>query len=179
MSKQPTDKKKEMIVLVGLMGAGKSSVGRVLSGRLELPFVDSDDEVERAAGCSIEDIFEIYGEAAFRDVEARVLRRLLRAPVKIIATGGGAYMNPKTRDRIARAGVSVWLRADLDTLDRRTHRRQAGRPLLKQGDARAKLKTLMDERYPVYAEADIIVDSVDEAPEATADKILTQLAERT
>ncbi len=157
------------------MGAGKSSVGRVLAHKLGLPFVDSDDEVEQAAGCSIEDIFEFYGEAAFRDVEARVLKRLLDGPPQVIASGGGAFMNDETRRRITDGAVAVWLRADLATLERRTRRRHGGRPLLKGGSTRAKLKSLIDERYPVYAEADIIIDSMDEPPDKTAGRVLDRL----
>lgn len=165
------------IVLVGLMGAGKSSVGRILATKLDLPFFDSDEEVEAAAGCSIEDIFEIYGEAAFRDVEERVLERLLKGGPMVISSGGGAYMNERTRARIAEAAIAVWLRADLAVLERRTRRRSAGRPLLKGVNLRAKLDQLIKVRYPVYELADIIVDSVDETPEKTADKIISRLNE--
>ncbi|MBI1985277.1 MAG: shikimate kinase [Rhodospirillales bacterium] len=154
------------VVLVGLMGAGKTSVGRKLAEKLELPFTDADEEIVKAAGCSIEDIFEHYGEDAFRDVEERVISRLLDQGPQVLATGGGAFMNPRTRTQIAAQSVSVWLRADLDVLLRRT-RRRGGRPLLKNRDPKATLKRLMDERYPVYAEADIIVDSKDEGPDAT------------
>ncbi|MGH6661353.1 MAG: shikimate kinase, partial [Rhodospirillales bacterium] len=154
------------VVLVGLMGAGKTSVGRKLAEKLELPFTDADEEIVKAAGCSIEDIFEHYGEDAFRDVEERVISRLLDQGPQVLATGGGAFMNPRTRAQIATQCVSVWLRADLDVLLRRT-RRRGGRPLLKNRDPKATLKRLMDERYPVYAEADIIVDSKDEGPDAT------------
>ena len=176
MSAQTADPTQKTIVLIGLMGAGKSSVGRVLAGKLGLPFVDSDDEVEKAAGCSIEDIFEVYGEPAFRDVEERVIQRLLEAPAKVVSSGGGAYMNERTRQRIARSAVSVWLRADLNVLEKRTRRRTAGRPLLKDVDPRAKLEQLMKERYPVYERADIIIDSIDETPDKTADKIIEQLS---
>lgn len=168
---------KKTIVLVGLMGAGKSSVGRILAAKLDLPFVDSDDEVEKAAGCSIEDIFEIYGETAFRDVEERVLQRLLKGPPKVVSSGGGAYMNERTRARIGRHGIAIWLRADLAILEKRTRRRNAGRPLLKGGNPSEKLKQLIKERYPVYEQADIIVDSIDETPEITAEKIIHRLTE--
>lgn len=176
MSDNATDPQPKTVVLIGLMGAGKSSVGRILAGKLGLPFVDSDDEVEKAAGCSIEDIFSIYGEAAFRDVEERVIQRLLEGPAKVVSSGGGAYMNERTRARIAEAALSVWLRADLNVLEKRTRRRTAGRPLLKDVDPRDKLQQLIKERYPVYEQADIIIDSVDETPERTADKIIEQLA---
>ena len=165
------------VVLVGLMGAGKSSVGRRLAKTLEIPFVDADEEVERAAGCSIEDIFRLYGEAAFRDGEERVIARLLESGSQVLATGGGAFMNPLTRERIRQSAVSVWLRADLDLLVRRTSRR-GGRPLLAHGDPRATLERLMTERYPVYAEADVTVDTTDENIERMVDRILVSLRER-
>jgi shikimate kinase len=165
------------VVLVGLMGAGKSSVGRRLAKALDIPFVDADEEVERAAGCSIEDIFRLYGEAAFRDGEERVIARLLESGSQVLATGGGAFMNPHTRERIRRSAVSVWLRADLDLLVRRTSRR-GGRPLLAHGDPRATLERLMTERYPVYAEADVTVDTTDENIERMVDRILASLQER-
>jgi shikimate kinase len=156
------------------MGAGKSSVGRKLARALNLPFVDADEEVEKAAGCSIGDIFELYGENAFRDGEEKVIARLLDGSPKVLATGGGAFMNHGTRERIKKIGVSVWLRADLDTLVRRTSRRQ-DRPLLKHGDPEATLARLMEERYPVYAEADIVVDSGDEDVEVTVKRIIAKL----
>jgi shikimate kinase len=162
------------IVLVGLMGAGKSSIGRKLAHALNLPFVDADDEVAKAAGCSIEDIFELYGEKAFRDGEEKVIARLLGGSPQVLATGGGAFMNARTRERIKKVGVSVWLRADLDTLVRRTRRRQ-DRPLLKRGNPESTLARLMEERYPVYAEADIVVDSKDEDVEVTVKRILVKL----
>jgi len=179
MSSQTVPKQQKTIVLVGLMGAGKSSVGRILAAKLGLPFVDSDDEVEKAAGCSVEDIFEIYGEPAFRDVEERVINRLLKGAPKIMASGGGAFMNPRTRSRIAKAATSVWLRADLSVLERRTRRRAAGRPLLKDANPSAKLKQLIKERYPVYEQADIIIESIEETPEKTADRIIEALTDGT
>ncbi len=156
------------VVMVGLMGAGKSRIGRELALKLKLPFVDADDEIVKAAGCSISDIFELYGEDAFRDVESRVISRLLNGKVQIIATGGGAFINPDIRKTIRDKGISVWLRAELDILVERTGRR-GGRPLLEGGDAQAILKELMDERYPVYAEADIVVDSKDIPINATVE----------
>ena len=179
MSAQDTEKIKKTIVLVGLMGAGKSSVGRILAAKLAMPFVDSDDEVEKAAGCSIEDIFDIYGEDAFRDVEERVIERLLNGPPIVLASGGGAFMRAATRERISAQAVSVWLRANLAILERRTRRRAAGRPLLKDTDPSEKLKQLIKERYPVYEQADIIVESIDETPEKTADRIIEELTDRT
>ena len=158
------------IVLVGLMGAGKSCIGRRLASRLGLSFTDADGEIEAAAGCSIEDIFALHGEAAFRDGERRVIRRLLAGPVQVVSTGGGAFMDPRTRAEIRARGVSVWLRADLELLLKRTGRRN-NRPLLKRGDPRVILDGLIRERYPVYAEADVVVDSVDGPPEITVGRV--------
>src|SRR5215468_8121452 len=140
------------IVLVGLMGAGKSKIGRRLAARLGLPFFDSDPEIEAAAGETIEEIFTNRGEQVFRDGERRVIARLLAQPVHVLATGGGAFMDPATRAVIARRGISLWLRADLDILVARVSRR-SNRPLLKSGDPRAILAELIERRYPVYAEA--------------------------
>jgi shikimate kinase len=162
------------IVLVGLMGAGKTSIGRRLAGRLDLSFIDADSEIEAAAGCSIEEIFERHGEAAFRDGERRVIARLLDGPPCVIATGGGAYMDPTTRALIGERAISLWLRADLDTLVNRTSRR-SNRPLLKQGPPRDTLDRLMQQRYPVYAEADLTVDSRDCPPDETTDAVLAAL----
>ena len=160
------DTRGKSVVLVGLMGAGKTSVGRKLAEKLDMAFVDTDEEIVKAAACSIDNIFELYGEKAFRDVEEKVISRLLEEGPQVMATGGGAFMNPKTRALIAAASVSVWLRAELDVLVRRT-RRRGGRPLLKNQDPKTILKKLMDERYPVYAETDIVVDSKDESTDVT------------
>ena len=147
------------IVLVGLMGAGKSSIGRRLAQRLGVAFVDADTEIERAAGRTIPEIFEAFGESAFRDGERRVIRRLLEEPVvRILATGGGAYMDAETSHVIADNAIALWLKADLDTLFERVSRR-SNRPLLKTDDPKATLQNLMDRRYPVYANADIIVET--------------------
>lgn len=147
------------IVLVGLMGAGKTTIGRRLASSMGLSFVDSDNEIVEAAGCSIADIFEIYGEAIFRDLEQRVLLRLVAGEPCIIATGGGAFINPAIRAAIKeKKAISIWLKADLEILLERVSRRDH-RPLLKTGDKGAILGKLMEERYPVYAEADIIIDS--------------------
>jgi shikimate kinase len=159
------------LVLVGLMGAGKTCIGRELARRLGVAFVDADAEIEAAANCSVEDIFRIYGEKEFRDGERRVIKRLLDGPVHVLATGGGAYMDPETRARIREKGISVWLRADLDLLVNRVARR-SNRPLLKNGEPREILARLIDERYPVYAQADIVVDSGREPPEVTSDRVL-------
>ena len=162
------------LVLVGLMGAGKTAIGRRLATRLGLPFADADLEIELAAGCSVEDIFANYGEPAFRDVERKVIARLLEGPVQVVATGGGAYMDPVTRSTVARHGISLWLRADLETLLARTARR-SNRPLLKNGDPRSILTDLMARRYPVYAQADLVVDSSEAPPEQTVDTVVDAL----
>ena len=162
------------IVLVGLMGAGTSAVGRRLAQRLGVPFNDADLEIERAAGCTIEEIFERFGEAHFRDGERRVIARLLDQPVQVLATGGGAFMDPRTRALIGERAVSVWLRAGLDLLVHRVARR-GNRPLLKRGEPREVLEQLMALRYPVYAEADITVDSGEEPAEQMAGKVLQAL----
>lgn len=146
------------VVLVGLMGAGKTSVGTRLAARLGAPFRDSDDEVEKAAAMTIPEIFERFGEAEFRDGERRVIRRLLEGPPQVLATGGGAFMNAETRALINELAVSVWLKADLDLLVARTEGR-THRPLLNRGNPREVLARLIDERYPVYAEADVVVES--------------------
>lgn len=163
------------LVLVGLMGAGKSSVGRRLATRLALPFTDADHEIEAAAGMTISEIFARHGEPAFRDGERRVIARLLGDPVHVLATGGGAYMDERTRAVIRERAVSIWLRAELDELARRVARR-TDRPLLKGADPRAVLERLMAERYPVYAQADITVPSSSGSADETVDRILAQLA---
>ncbi len=167
----PIDK---TVVLVGMMGAGKSFVGRRLAARLGLPFIDADEEIEAAAGCSIEDIFALHGEAGFRDGEQRVIARLLDGPPRVLATGGGAFMDATTRSRIRDRGVSVWLRAGIDTLMSRVSRRNH-RPLLKTKDRRHTLETLLGEREPVYAEADIVVDTDQWSPRATVDRVIEAL----
>jgi shikimate kinase len=163
------------VVLVGLMGAGKSKIGRRLAARLSLPFFDSDDEIEAAAGETVEEIFANRGERVFRDGERRVIARLLAGPVHVLATGGGAFMDSTTRRVIGRSGVSLWLRADLDTLASRVTRRN-NRPLLKTGDARAILAELIAQRYPIYAEADLILDSSEGSPELTVSRAIAALA---
>jgi shikimate kinase len=148
------------IVLVGMMGAGKSSVGRKLASRFGIPFVDADAEIEAAAGMTIPEIFATQGEAYFRSGEARVMQRLLDGGPQVLATGGGAFMNPDTRAAIRDKGISVWLKAEFETLLRRVKRR-GDRPLLKTADPAQTLKELMAERYPVYAESDVTVHSRD------------------
>lgn len=163
------------VVLIGLMGAGKSSVGKRLASALGVPFNDSDAEVEAAADRTIAEIFRDHGEAHFRSGERRVIGRLLDGRPRVLATGGGAFMNAETRALIVDKGISVWLRADLDTLHARTAGR-SHRPLLNTGDPRATLARLMEERYPVYAEADVTVDSVaGQAHEQMVARILTAL----
>ncbi len=164
------------LVLVGLMGAGKTSVGRRIAHRLGLGFVDADAEIEAAAGCTIAEIFARHGETAFRDGERRVIQRLLEEPAHVLATGGGAFMDPATRACIRARGISLWLRAELEVLVRRVARR-THRPLLNQGDPKEILTRLMAIRYPVYAEADIVVDSLDAPTENTVDRCMTALSE--
>jgi shikimate kinase len=164
------------IVLIGMMGAGKTCIGRKLAERLGLPFIDADQEIADAAGCSIPDIFARHGEAAFREGERRVIGRLLDEPVHILATGGGAFISEQTRAKIRDKAISVWLRADIDLLLRRVARRN-NRPLLQQGDPREVLEKLMAERYPVYAEADIIVDSMDGPRDTMVNKVYDAIAD--
>ena len=165
------------IVLVGLMGAGKTTVGRRLANRLDLPFRDADVEIETAAGMSVADIFATYGEGAFRDGERRVIARLLAGGPLVLATGGGAYMDAGTRERIAAAATSVWLKADHETLMRRV-RRRSNRPLLQSGDPDGIMRRLMAERDPIYAEADVTVESRDSSHEKIVDEILSALQTR-
>ena len=148
------------IVLVGLMGAGKTSVGRRLAEKLDIPFIDADHEIELAAGKSIAEIFADHGEPYFREGERRVIARLLGGGAKVLATGGGAYINGETRSRIQKEGVSVWLKAPLALLMKRVMKRQ-DRPLLKTEEPEAVMRGLIDKRYPVYGLADIIVESRD------------------
>ncbi len=162
------------LVLVGMMGAGKTAVGRRLGARLNLPFIDADDEIVAAAGCSIEDFFKRHGEAAFRDGERRVIERLLKQPAHVLATGGGAFIDDETRDKIRHKCISLWLRVESDVLWRRVKRRD-DRPLLKTADPCATIAKLVKSRYPVYAEADITVDSIDGPTEDTVNTVLAAL----
>lgn len=164
----------KFIVLVGLMGAGKSNLGRRIAEATGLDFVDADHEIEKAAGCSIQEIFERFGEQYFRDGERRVIARILSGEPAVLATGGGAFMNEETRKLISENSISVWLRADLDLLVKRTEKRDH-RPLLKGGDHRSILSKLIDERYPTYGKADIIFDVSDEPAPETAKRILEVL----
>ena len=163
------------LVLIGMMGAGKSSVGRKLATRLAMPFVDADTEIETAAGMTIPEIFEVRGEADFRSGEARVIARLLDGGPQVLATGGGAYMNAETRRLISQKSVSVWLKAEFDILMRRIKRR-SDRPLLRTADPEATLKMLIEERYPVYALADITIESRDVSHEVIVDELVEALA---
>jgi shikimate kinase len=163
------------VVLVGLMGAGKSSIGRRLAQRLGLPFLDADTEIEKAAGMTIPEIFEKHGEPYFRSGEVRVVARLLDGGPQVLATGGGAYMNEETRARIRAQGVSVWLKADLDVLLKRV-RRRADRPLLKADDPAEVLRRLMDQRHPFYAEADLTVVSREASHEDIVDDVIAAVA---
>jgi shikimate kinase len=163
------------IVLVGLMGAGKSSIGRRLATRLGLSFIDADTEIEKAADMTIPEIFAKHGEAYFRSGEVRVVARILEQGSQVLATGGGAYMNAETRANIRARGLSIWLNAELDVLLRRVKRR-ADRPLLKSGDPEGVLRRLIDERYPVYADADLTVLSREATHDEIVDEVLAALA---
>ncbi len=163
------------IVLVGMPGAGKSSVGRRLAKRLGLPFTDADEEIERAAGMTIPEIFASRGEAEFREGEKRVVQRLLQAGPSVVATGGGAFMNADTRAAVVRQGISVWLCADLPILLRRV-RKRTDRPLLADGDAAEKLAALLAARADTYALADVRVDSRDALHEAVVEDVLMAIA---
>jgi shikimate kinase len=162
------------VVLVGMMGAGKSTIGRRLSARLRLPFLDADTEIEAAAGMSIADIFETHGEPHFRDGEARVIARLLDGGPAVIATGGGAFMREETRSRIGGKAVSIWLKADADIIMRRVKRR-ADRPLLQTADPAATIGRLIREREPVYQHADITIWSRDVPHEKIVDECVDAL----
>ena len=163
------------IVLVGMMGSGKSSISRRVALRLGLPCVDADAEIEKAAGMTIEDIFSVRGEAEFRSGEARVIIRLLEGGPQVLSTGGGAFMNSDTRVAIASKGVSIWLKAELDVLMRRIRRRH-DRPLLKTDDPAATLRKLMQERDPFYALADLTVQSRDVPHDKIVDEIVDAVA---
>ena len=162
---------KRNLVLIGLMGAGKSAIGRMTAQALGIPFVDSDHEIERVSRMSITDLFAAYGEAEFRALETRVIKRLLRSGPRVVSTGGGAFINERTRGHLKNGGLSVWLKADLDVLWDRVSRRD-NRPLLKTENPKQTLENLMNARYPIYAEADLTVVSRDVRKELVAREIL-------
>lgn len=162
------------IALVGLMGAGKTTVGRRLAAALHMPFADADAEIVKAAGRSIEEIFAEHGECAFRRGERQVIARMLNGPVHVLATGGGAFIDPGTRALMKERAISVWLKAPLDVLMKRVEKRD-NRPLLKESDPRAVMQRLMDERYPIYAEADITIESAPGPHNTAVEKIIGAL----
>ncbi len=173
MEKENEDFIDRPVVMVGLMGAGKTSVGRALARRLGIPFVDSDKEIEAAAGCSVVDIFSMYGEEEFRRVEQRVIERILDTPpaLKVVSTGEGAFITPAVRQMVLDRALSVWLKADLDLLVKRTNSRDT-RPQLLNTDSRKILEQLISERYQTYALADITVETSDENLRKTLFKVL-------
>lgn len=162
------------IVFVGLMGAGKTAIGRKVAGQLGLPFIDSDQEIESVSRMTIPDLFERYGEDEFRSLEQRVILRVLESGPQVLSTGGGAFMNAQTREAIAAGGISVWLKAELDLLMERVAKKQ-NRPLLKKADPRAVLEELMRERYPVYGRADVTVPTRDDRKEVIAAEVVEAL----
>ncbi|MET2831758.1 shikimate kinase [Mesorhizobium shangrilense] len=162
------------IVFVGLMGAGKTAIGRKVATMLSLPFLDSDHEIESVSRMTVPELFERYGETEFRALEQRVILRVLENGPQVLSTGGGAFMNPQTREAIAAHGISVWLKAELDLLMERVSKKQ-NRPLLKSADPRAVLERLMAERYPVYATADLTVPTRDDRKEVIAAEVVNAL----
>ncbi len=164
------------LILVGLMGAGKSSVGRLVAHQLGVPFIDSDIEIERVSRMTITELFAAYGEEEFRALEARVMKRLLKGGPRVVSTGGGAFINARTRRHIKKGGLSVWLKADLEVLWERVNKRDT-RPLLKTENPKQTLENLMNARYPVYAEADLTVLSRDVRKEVMADEVLRAVVE--
>lgn len=163
------------LVFVGLMGAGKSAIGRMTALQMGLPFVDTDAEIERVSRMTISELFAAYGEEEFRALETRVIKRLLRGGPRVISTGGGAFINERTRRQIERGGISLWLKADIDVLWERVNKRDH-RPLLKTENPKQTLEKLMNERYPVYAGADLTVISRDVRKELIVNEVLAALA---
>ncbi|AHK42262.1 MULTISPECIES: shikimate kinase [Ensifer] len=163
---------KRNLVFIGLMGAGKSAIGRLAAQALGIPFVDSDHEIERVSRMTISDLFARYGEDEFRALEARVLKRLLRTGPRVVSTGGGAYINERSRRQIKRGGLTIWLNAELDVLWERVNKRDT-RPLLKTENPKQTLENLMRARYPIYAEADLTVMSRDVSKETMVEDVLT------
>ncbi len=172
--KEPDLSCERTVVLVGMMGAGKTTIGRRLAPRLGLRFFDADEEIQRAAGMSVADLFAAHGEASFRAGEAQVIARLLSGPPHVLATGGGAIMNAETRRLIKTQAISVWIKADVDTLLKRATRRDS-RPLLRSGDARETLTRLLDARAPLYAEADLVIESAPGPHSRTVNAIVDAL----
>ncbi len=167
---------KRNLIFIGLMGAGKSAIGRMTAQALGIPFVDSDHEIERVSRMTISELFAAYGEEEFRALEARVLKRLLRSGPRVVSTGGGAYINERSRRQIKKGGLTVWLKADLDVLWERVNKRDT-RPLLKTENPRQTLENLMRARYPIYAEADLIVLSRDVKKERMVEEVLAAIAD--
>ncbi|MQU74224.1 shikimate kinase [Sinorhizobium medicae] len=167
---------KRNLVFIGLMGAGKSAIGRLTAQALGVPFVDSDHEIARVSRMTISDLFATYGEEEFRALEARVLKRLLRSGPRVVSTGGGAYINERSRRHIKRGGLTVWLNAELDVLWERVNKRDT-RPLLKTENPKQTLENLMRARYPIYAEADLTVLSRDVKKEAMVEEVLAAIAD--
>lgn len=159
------------LVFVGLMGAGKSAIGKLVAQQMRVPFIDTDAEIERVSRMTISELFAKYGEAEFRSLETRVIRRLMRSGPKVISTGGGAFINENTRRNVKRFAVSIWLSADLDVLWERVNKRDH-RPLLKTENPKDTLAALMEKRYPIYAEADITVNSRDVRKELIVEEVL-------
>ena len=164
------------LVLVGLMGAGKSSIGRLVANQLGIPFVDTDIEIERVSRMTIPELFAAYGEDEFRALETRVIKRLLKGGPRVVSTGGGAFINDRTRRHVKRSGLSVWLKADLDVLWERVGKRET-RPLLQTENPKQTLEKLMIARYPIYAEADLVVWSRDVSKEIMVKEVLAAVAE--
>ena len=162
------------LVLIGLMGAGKSAIGRLTAQALGIPFIDSDHEIERVSRMSITDLFVAYGETEFRALEARVIKRLLKSGPRVISTGGGAFINETSRRYNKRGGLTLWLKADLDVLWERVNKRDS-RPLLKTENPKQTLENLMNARYPIYAEADLTVHSRDVRKDVMVDEVLAAL----
>ncbi|MES5047317.1 shikimate kinase [Rhizobium nepotum] len=163
------------VVFVGLMGAGKSAIGRMVAQQLKVSFIDTDVEIERVSRMTIAELFATYGEEEFRALETRVIKRLLRGGPKVISTGGGAFINDNTRRHITRGGISLWLKADLDVLWERVNKRDH-RPLLKTENPKATLAALMEKRYPIYAEADLTIESRDVRKEIIVTEVLAAIA---
>ncbi len=163
------------VIFVGLMGAGKSAIGRLVAQQLRIPFVDTDAEIERVSRMTISELFASYGEDEFRALEMRVIKRLLRGGPKVVSTGGGAFVNDNTRRHIKRGGISMWLKADLEVLWERVNKREH-RPLLKTENPKATLLALMERRYPIYEEADITIESRDVRKEIIVKEVLEAIA---